>query len=210
MKEQEKYWGKFSATYDEYTEYVVGRDLRNAILEKLRTEGYLGDTLETGCGTGFFTGVIASKAKHLTATDISAEMLAAAEKNAGSHGDVIFRTADCQDLPFGTGEFDTVFMANVLHAVESPEKALNETRRVLKSGGLLLVICYTDYGMNWFEKMILGIKFLEKFGLPPPYGLRNYSPLEFEHLISNAGFRMEEILLIGNRPAALYARARSN
>jgi hypothetical protein len=62
--------------------------------------------------------------------------------------------------------------------------------------------------MNWFEKMELGIRYFIKFGMPPLYGIKNYSPDELNGLVRSAEFKVEEVKLIGEKPKALYLKGR--
>lgn len=206
---KERYWSQFSRTYDEDAEYVVGKHLRRAIAKKLGAERGLGEIIEFGCGTGYFTKVAAEHAKHIIATDLSDEMLEAAKIQLKDFQNVTLQKDDCEQSSFPSLRFDTVFMANILHTVENPGRALVESRRLLRDAGLLLVTSYTDYGTNLFEKMELGLRYFQKFGRPPPY-YRNYSPDELVRLVEKAGFKLEEIQLMSDTAKALYLKARKN
>ncbi|MFQ9418242.1 MAG: class I SAM-dependent methyltransferase [Lachnospiraceae bacterium] len=45
---------------------------------------------------------------------------------------LIFEVADATDLPYENHSFDVVLIANALHIMPEPEKALKEIERVLK------------------------------------------------------------------------------
>ena len=64
----EAYWSRFAHTYDRDGEYVVGRPVIEAIVERLQRERRLGEVLELGCGTGFFTKAIAGNSDLVIAT----------------------------------------------------------------------------------------------------------------------------------------------
>ncbi len=113
----------------------MGDKIRPKIQEKLSKENNLGNLIELGCGTGYFTKTLADKSENIISTDISKEMLSIArEKLKGFE----FQVMDCQDIKFDEGTFDTVFMGLVLLFTQ-PEKALKESRRILKPGGLLII-----------------------------------------------------------------------
>ena len=76
----EEYWSRFQTTYDENQEYVVGKDLLDDVKENIKRLSDLGEVLELGCGTGYFTEVIAQNADHVFATDLSDELLENAKK----------------------------------------------------------------------------------------------------------------------------------
>jgi ubiquinone/menaquinone biosynthesis C-methylase UbiE len=207
-RKEKDYWGKFAARYDEYAEYVVGRALREILFKRLLEEDMLGVVVEFGCGTGYFTVALAPHATCITATDISEEMLKATRDRLKEFPNVILEKVDCESTPFPAESFDTVFMANLIHIIGDPGNVLLESHRVMKKGGLLLVASYTDYGLSWFEKMELGLRYFAKFGFPPLRGIRNYSPSELRRLLEGAGFEVGEIQLLGGGPKALYARGR--
>ena len=205
---KEEYWSKFAHGYDEGVDYIVGKAIQQEIVKRLSEEHNLGDVVEFGCGTGYFTKVIAQNAECVIATDLSDEMLEVARTQLKAFQNITIQKADCENVSFPSGKFDTVFMANVIHFIENPLKALQESYRILKDGGLLLLVDYTGYSMKWFEKMKLGIRFIKKCGMPPRYAQSNLSPDEFSSLVEGAGFTLEQIQLIGERTKALYLKGR--
>lgn len=207
-QKKETYWSKFAYGYDEGVEYIVGRPIQQAILERLSEERNLGVVIEFGCGTGYFTKAIVKNAKHVIATDLSDEMLEEAKEKLKEYQNLTIEKADCESTSFPSEKFDTVFMVNVIHFIQNPHKCLQESKRILKDGGLLLLVDYTGYGMNWFEKMMLGFRFFRKCGIPPRHAQTNLSSDEFSSLVEGAGFKVEEIQLIGEKTKALYLRGR--
>jgi ABC-2 type transport system ATP-binding protein len=177
------------------------------MFKRLSEEHDLGEVIEFGCGTGYFTKAIAKNAHHVLATDLSDEMLEAAKVHLEEFQNVTLQKADCESTSYPSGNFDTVLMANLLHVVEYPLKVLRESRRILKDGGLLIVVSYTDYGMNWFEKMQIGIRYLLTFGMPPLWGLRNFSPDELQRLVEGIEFDVEELQFIRGKAGAIYLKA---
>lgn len=87
----EKYWSRFSATYDKNQEYVVGKDFLNEVKINLDKLTDLGEVLELGCGTGYFTESIVKNAKRVFATDLSEELLTNAKKRLGGTDRVTFK-----------------------------------------------------------------------------------------------------------------------
>jgi demethylmenaquinone methyltransferase/2-methoxy-6-polyprenyl-1,4-benzoquinol methylase/phosphoethanolamine N-methyltransferase len=106
--------------------------------------------LEVGCGTG----EIALRAKARTGPtgsvagiDPSPEMIALArQKAARANLDIDYRVAGVEALPFADATFDVVLSSLMMHHL--PEalqpRALAEIRRVLKPGGRLLVVDFTE------------------------------------------------------------------
>ena len=87
--------------------------------------------LELATGTGLIAKNIVSSAAHIEATDASGEMIAQAKRDSRS-AKLHFSLQDMFHLPYADGSFDVVIVANALHIVPEPEKALSEIRRVLK------------------------------------------------------------------------------
>lgn len=203
-----EYWNKFANTFDEDQTYIVGEPVQQAVLERLSGESDLGELLELGCGAGFYTKVLAANASHVTATDLSDEMLAVARTQLKDLQNVTVEKADCEKTDFPDGRFGSVFMANLIHVIENPSIALQESYRILKDGGLLLIVDYTGYGMKWFEMMKMGIRFLRKWGKPSAYSKGKLSPDELCSLVESAGFKVEEVQLMGDKIKAVYLKAR--
>lgn len=204
----EKYWGKFANDYDNGVDYIVGKEIQEEIIQHLSGEHDLGQVVEFGCGTGYFTKIIAKNANHVTATDLSNEMLNVVKQNLKGFKNITIQKSDCENSAFPSGKFDAVFMANVIHFIKHPHKALRESHRILKDGGTLLLVDYTGHGMKWLDKVGLGMRFVSKCGIPPRYFKTDLTPDEFRAMVTDAGFRIKNIKLIGEKSKALYLKGR--
>jgi ubiquinone/menaquinone biosynthesis C-methylase UbiE len=207
-RKKETYWSKFAYGYAKGVNHIVGNEMQQTIIKRLTEESDLGEVIEFGCGTGFFTKVIANKAKHVIATDLSDEMLEIAGQELKEFHNITIKKADCESTPFPSEKFDTVVMVNLIHFIKKPSRCLQESYRILKNSGLLLLVDYTGYGMKWFEKMKLGIRFFTTVGIPPRYAQSNLSPHTLSALVESEGFYVEKISLIGDKTKALYLKAK--
>lgn len=133
--EAKKSWDKASSRYKDLSARlfgpVTGPFLSFAALQK----GWR--ILELACGPG--TATVAAAAAvgprgFVTATDLSPRMLALGR--ALHIPNAQFRQADAQALDFPDAAFDAVLCQLGLMLFARPEKALTETRRVLKPKGL--------------------------------------------------------------------------
>lgn len=95
----------------------------------------------------------------------------------GLPADVI-RDATGEAIPFPDDSFDLVYSSNVLEHVGNPEAVLDEALRVLKPGGLLLVVVPNygswwegHYGILWLPGMPawLAKLYVRLFGRDPAY-----------------------------------------
>jgi ubiquinone/menaquinone biosynthesis C-methylase UbiE len=104
-----------------------------------------GLVLEIGPGPGYLglEWLKNTQGTILRGLDISADMIAVAERNARAYGldeRVEYVRSSGAKLPFEDGLFDAVFSASSLHEWSEPRETLRETWRVLKGGGRLLIL----------------------------------------------------------------------
>lgn len=205
--QEEKYWSRFAKTFDEDQRYIMGDAWRKAIMNRLSKEINLGELIEFGCGAGFYTKTVARNASHVIATDLPDEMVTTARTQLKDFPNVIVEKADCEKTAFPDSKFDSVFMVNLIHVIEKPLMALHESYRILKYGGLLLTATGTGYDTRLFQKIMMAIRFMRKWGKPLGY-FRDFSPDELRSLVESAGFQVEEVQLIGDNTKALFLKAR--
>ena len=205
---KEEYWSKFANSFDEDQAYIVGRSIQQAVIRRLSEESDLGEVVELGCGRGFFTKAIARNATQVLATDLSDEMVEAAGTELKEFQNITVQKVDCDNTAFPSEKFDTVVMVNIVHFIENPDKCLQESYRILKTGGVLLLADYTGYGMSWFRMMKMGMRFLKKWGKPPRYAKKGLSPDELGSLVEGAGLKVEKVQLIGDKTKAIYLKGR--
>jgi SAM-dependent methyltransferase len=202
----EQFWGDHAEVYDTQIDRVIGRESREAIYQFLLGLRDLGNTVEFGCGPGFFTRAIAQNAAFVTATDISYAMLDRANANLAGVANVDFVREDCEHTTFPDDTFDTVFMANVVMILEHPEKALTEAYRILKPGGRLILLYYSIGSLGPFERFRMIVRFMSRFhGVPFKHMI---SMDEIRAMAEKAGFRVEELKLIGGKVKAVYLLGR--
>lgn len=110
--------------------------------------------LDVGCGTGIIGAKIQSRLKaSVVGMDLSQEMVKVAKKNG-----IETKTVDLdQRWPFNSSSFDCVIIVQVLEHVFNPDNLIQESRRVLKTGGCLIVT--TPNLAAWFNRILLLLGF---------------------------------------------------
>ena len=150
--------------------------------------------LDVGCGDGTMLCEVARKVEggRLFGVDIS-EL--AAREAAGKGVPVAVADAE-GGLPFKDGSFDLVICSEVLEHLFSPERALDEIRRVLKPTGRLIV---SVPNMGYIRKRILLL--LGRSPLEPEYPahIRFWTLQSFRALLERRGFSVEKVLGRPNR-----------
>ena len=203
-----KYWSRMAQRFDDATRFIVGSETQLALQAWLHEHIEAGDSvLELGCGTGQYSEVIAREARTLVATDGSVEMLDVARRKLEPFANVTVRELDCYQVDFPAGVFDAVFVGNLLHIVSEPDRVLAESRHVLRPGGRLIAIDSTASGMPWWGKLEMVLRYLLAFG-PPPSTNRNMRPEDAATMVHDAGFRVEDLVLVGRETRAICLTGR--
>lgn len=104
--------------------------------------------LDVGCGTGVLTRQLTRQVGDTgsaTGFDLSESMLGVARAHCP---EATFKQGNVTDLPFDDQSFDVVISAFMLMFVPDPETALSEMRRVLKTGGRLVVSVWQSLANN--------------------------------------------------------------
>jgi len=206
MTEKEIYWSRFVTDFEERTNYVVGNDHIELIKAVLSKQTGLGNTLELGCGSGTYSEILARQACHLTATDYSDEMVAFSKQRFENLENVTVEKANCFSLSYPEFSFDTVVMANLLHVVPEPKKAVQECKKVLKRNGRLIIVSFTTDGMAVFSKLGMIYRYLKTFGKPPP-AAQKLTVQKTKTILSDCGFKVDQARLIGHRSKAIFVNA---
>lgn len=96
--------------------------------------------VDVGCGDGWLTRLLTKRGAHLTGIEVSPRHLQEARTTAPV-GDEHYIQGIAEDLPIVSRSVDVVLFFNSLHHIDKSglPKALRESARVLKSGGILYV-----------------------------------------------------------------------
>ena len=115
--------------------------LRDLLPREFAAPGRPAAIADLGCGTGTLTGLLARDGHRVVGVDFSPEMLRIARaKTAGLAPVPTFVEADVQDPPLPPGAFDVVLSRHVLWSTADPAAAVRAWRRLLKPGGVLILI----------------------------------------------------------------------
>lgn len=145
------YWGKrsegfFAQRKNELHDAIAGRWMQE-IRAKL-PEGRELRILDVGCGTGFFSILLAKEGHSTVGIDLTPEMVEGARRLCVQEGAAAeFLCMDAQDLTFSDASFDAVISRNLTWTLPDAAAGYAEWLRVLKPGGVLLNFD-ADYGAS--------------------------------------------------------------
>lgn len=193
--EQAEFWSNTANRYDRVVDLQIGGKTRSMLRERVAREGNLGRLIEFGCGTGFYTELLAHKADTLLATDISTGMLQLAKQRVKAEN-VMFQVEDCQRTSLQDGMFDTAFISLVIHFTE-PDCTLAEMRRILRLGGTLIIANLDPKALSGLDRIRSLIRILYEgvvgYRVKPPRGFgRNVmTESQLRELLGRFGFRVD-------------------
>lgn len=193
--------GSVARWYEKNTRKSLAEFRRTA--ERLR--GILpngGKVLEVAPGPGFLAIELSRDSRfHVTGLDISKTFVELARKNAAEAGvHPHFRQGNASAMPFAVNTFDLLVCRAAFKNFSEPEKAVKEMHRVLRPGGIGLIIdLRRDVSMTeinrhvdtldlspW-NRLITGLTF--RFMLLK----RAYTTQEFEDILQTVDFNKSNI-----------------
>lgn len=163
--------------------------------------------LDVGIGTGLALPSYPSHAE-LVGIDLSEGMLRRARKRVdeSSMSWVHLALGNALELPFPDNAFDHVLLSHVVTVVSDPVKLIEETRRVIKDGGQIVII-------NHFRSTNRVMAAIEKLLCPICQHLGWRSDLCLQELVEQTGLEVDfrykldnvdlfQTVFITNRPAS--------
>jgi 2-polyprenyl-3-methyl-5-hydroxy-6-metoxy-1,4-benzoquinol methylase len=148
--------------------------------------------LDVGCGEGYFASALTSRGVEVVAIDVAQEPL---RRAAARHPALDLRLVEPEaPLPLKDASFDVVWAGETIEHVVDTAGWLSELRRVLRSGGVLL-LSTPDHGPLARLLMALGPKAFEANFDPLSDHLRFYTRGTLVELLVDFGF--EEIVVKG-------------
>lgn len=158
--------------------------------------------VDLGCGDGFYLYLLNNLPLRLKLVGLDCDkvVLGNAKKNLSSRKIQLVQ-GDLIKLPFKDKGFDKAIMTEVLEHVTDDKKALSETHRILKRGGIL-VLTVPNYDfpflwdpINWILQNLIGthIGGIGFFAGIWARHKRLYKENVLKSLIENAGFKVVQV-----------------
>ncbi|MGH7092542.1 MAG: ArsR/SmtB family transcription factor [Stellaceae bacterium] len=133
--------------------YVDEREVEAAIAE-IVINAAPRDLIDIGTGTGRMLEILAPAVGHALGVDLSREMLSVARVNLERTGleNGIVRRGDMYQLPLPDRSFDAAVIHQVLHYADRPGAVIAEAARVLRPGGVLVVVDFAPHDLEFLRE----------------------------------------------------------
>ena len=196
---KEGVWNFFAPIYERAMKSQ--KSIYDYIYKEISAAASAKDVLELATGPGMIAKHIAPSAKSVTATDFAPKMIEAAKKGSVPEN-VSFEVADATNLRYQNDSFDLVVIANALHIIPEPEKALAEIDRVLKANGTLIAPNFIEREKgkkNLWQKILslVGIKFAHE-----------WTKEEYKTFLTDHGWQVTKSHVCKGRIDLLYAECK--
>lgn len=122
-------------------DYVPGRSWKGLAEAMLRVMNYR-VVADLGAGEGTLSQLLARRAEHVIAVDLSPKMVEFGKELALKNQlpNLEYRLGDIEDPPIEPGTVDLAILSQALHHAEHPQKALDAAFGILKPGGRVIVL----------------------------------------------------------------------
>jgi ubiquinone/menaquinone biosynthesis C-methylase UbiE/DNA-binding transcriptional ArsR family regulator len=132
---------------------------------------------DLGAGEGYFTQLLARRAKKVIAVDNSEKMVEVAAESARRNGleNVEFRHGDMEDPPIKAAYCDVAFFSQSLHHAPHPQRAVNAAAKILKPGGRIVILDLKKHSFENARELYADLWL-------------GFSELELETFLRKAGF----------------------
>jgi SAM-dependent methyltransferase len=152
----------------------ASREMAALLADELRGRGRC---LEVGVGTGLVALPLSEAGVPMVGVDISAPMLGKLVEKAGGLAPFPLVLGDATRLPFADDSFGGVILRHVLHLIPDWERVVDETTRVVSSGGVVIV-SRGDIPAEWREVTDRFTRLVGKTSLAVGLDGRELAPLD--------------------------------
>ncbi|MCL2430010.1 MAG: metalloregulator ArsR/SmtB family transcription factor [Alphaproteobacteria bacterium] len=173
------------ADWDEMRALDLPAEAVEQALLSLLPVGSIGRLIDIGTGTGRLLELLGPRVAEGVGIDASRAMLALARTRLSRAGlaHCTVRLGDMYRLPVADSGFDLALLQMVLHHAEDPAGTLAEAARVLRPGGLLLVVELAQH-----DQAEIARHFAHRW--------HGFSELAMRDLLASSGFEQEACRLV--------------
>ena len=132
---------------------LVGRNPKsNRLIPTIADLDESHEVLDVGCGPGAAVRAAAGRVTRAVGIDRSEAMVEIARRRSRSYANVEFEVGGAEEIPFADGRFDRVWTIHAFHHWEDQTRGIAEAMRVLRPGGILLVVESDTKGKHGLDR----------------------------------------------------------
>lgn len=178
----QKQFGRAADAYTSSVDFAEGEDL-GWLVEQAGSKSHAW-ALDVGTGAGHAGFALAPIAQQIIGLDITPEMVAAAQRNAGARGIAQFQASvgNAEHLPFPDECFTLAVCRYTGHHFHNPARVVQEVGRVLTADGRFLVVDNTSPEDAVADRWINRVEVLRD-----PSHVREWSQGEWRRFFGDAG-----------------------
>lgn len=154
-------WDKWASDYKEDVDHLLGSSdemICSRISFKDKT------VLDVGCGTGRFSKIIASDARHITLLDFSNKMLEEAKKELKDFHNVSFKNLDIGKIALSSNEkYDIIILLYTMHHIRNIEDVIEKLKSYLVENGQIIIVDILS-GRSKKDRYLFHVKSIKKYG----------------------------------------------
>jgi len=185
------FWDKAADKYDANT--VKGPNYAARIDRAAQWLGPDARLLDVGCAGGHITLDLAARVAHAHGIDLSPRLIEIANRRMQEQGvsNARFDAATAEQLPTPPDEqrYDGITAYSLLHLVDDVPATLRRFHELLKPGGTLIAEVPCTEDIPWYLRAV--IPPMRWLGKAPV--VRLYPQAEYEAMLHDAGFRVDEV-----------------
>lgn len=176
------YFDEISSDYSSTLAGKYTEPMHHALIRELEGKNFR-TLLDVGSGNGTFLSIVLNKFDvEVSGIDISPGMIEKSKELLDGRADL--KVGDSEHLPWNDGSFDVITCIASFHHYPGPELVLQEMKRVLRPGGILMIA--DPFTPNELLRFFLNI--LIKFSRSGD--VRIYSRKEMQELLEKCGFTL--------------------
>jgi ubiquinone/menaquinone biosynthesis C-methylase UbiE/biotin operon repressor len=151
------------------------------------------DVADLGAGEGTLSQILAKRARKVIAVDISERMVEVGTQLAKDHGftNLEYRLGDLEDPPIADDSIDLAVFSQALHHAHSPQKAVAAARRILRTGGRVVILDLLAHGFEQARDLYADLWF-------------GFSEVELVRLLEEAGLHETEVQVVSKETTSPY------
>ena len=170
--------------------YVPGRSWKSLAEALLKLHNFE-VVADLGAGEGTVSQLFAQRAQKVIAIDNSAKMVEFGQKLAKEHDlpNLEYRLGEIEDVPIEDQAIDLVLLSQALHHAQKPPKALAEAYRILKPGGIVVVLDLLQHSFEQARTLYYDIHL-------------GFSEIDLSNLLSESKFEVISIATVDREEQA--------